>query len=46
MTRFIPEGGLENFDWAAHLAAHGPDSGRWEMRGSQLAIAWGDGGVH
>ena len=45
-TRFIPEGGLENFDWAAHLTAHGPDSGRWEMRGNQLAIAWGDGGVH
>jgi hypothetical protein len=46
VTRFIPEGGLESFDWAAHLTAHGRDSGRWEMRGSQLAIAWGDGGVH
>jgi hypothetical protein len=46
VTRFIPEGGLESFDWAAHLTIHGRDSGRWEMRGSQLAIAWGDGGVH
>jgi hypothetical protein len=46
VTRFIPEGGLENFDWAAHQIAHGRDSGRWEMRGTQLAIAWGDGGVH
>jgi len=46
VTRFIPEGGLESFDWAAHQTAHGRDSGRWEMRGNQLAIAWGDGGVH
>jgi len=46
VTRFIPEGGLESFDWATHLTAHGRDSGRWEMRGSQLAISWGDGGVH
>jgi hypothetical protein len=46
VTRFIPEGGLESFDWAAHHKAHSRDSGRWEMRGGQLAIAWGDGGVH
>ncbi len=46
VTRFIPEGGLENFDWARHQAAHSGDTGRWEMRGGQLAIAWGDGGVH
>ena len=46
VTRFIPEGGLESFDWAAHQTAHGRDTGRWEMRGSQLTIAWGDGGVH
>jgi hypothetical protein len=46
VTRAIPEGGLESFDWERHRAAHTRDSGRWEMRGSQLAIAWGDGGVH
>jgi hypothetical protein len=46
VTRAIPEGGLEHFDWARHLAAHPSNSGRWEMRGGQLAIAWGDGGVH
>lgn len=46
VTRAIPEGGLEAFDWARHEAAHSRDSGRWQMRGGQLAIAWGDGGVH
>jgi hypothetical protein len=39
VTRFIPEGGLDNFDWAKHQAAHTGDSGRWEMRGAQVAIA-------
>jgi hypothetical protein len=46
VTRFIPEGGLERFDWTTHQNAHARDSGRWEMRGDQLVIAWGDGGVH
>jgi hypothetical protein len=46
ITRAIPEGGLENFDWARHRAAHAADSGKWEMRGGQLVVAWGDGGVH
>lgn len=46
ITRAIPDGGLEHFDWARHQAAHPRDSGRWEIRGDQLVIAWGDGGVH
>ncbi len=46
VTRFIPEGGLENLDWAAHQAAHSRDTGRWETRSGRLMIAWGDGGVH
>ena len=47
VIRFIPEGGLDIFfDWAKHQTAHAGDSGRWEMRGGQVAIAWGDGGVH
>jgi hypothetical protein len=46
VTRAIPEGGLERFDWAAHEAAHSRDSGRWALKGGQLSIAWGDGGVH
>jgi hypothetical protein len=45
VTRAIPEGGLENFDWVTHQAAHSGNAGRWEMRGGRLAIAWGDGGV-
>jgi hypothetical protein len=46
VTRAVPEGGLESFDWAKHEAGHSRDTGRWEVRGGQLAIAWGDGGVH
>jgi hypothetical protein len=46
VTRSIPTGGLEHFDWAAHRAAHGGDVGTWQVEGGQLAIAWGDGGVH
>jgi hypothetical protein len=46
VTRAIPNGGLEHFDWAAHKAAHSGDVGTWEIRGGQLSIAWGDGGVH
>lgn len=46
ITRAIPEGGLENFDWNKHRAAHGPDSGTWQIRGGQLVVTWGDGGVH
>jgi hypothetical protein len=46
VTRAIPEGGLESFDWATHQAEHSRDSGRWDVRGGQIAIAWGDGGVH
>lgn len=46
VTRAIPEGGLENFDWNRHRAAHGPDTGTWQMRGGQLVVNWGDGGVH
>ena len=46
ITRAIPEGGLESFDWNKHRNAHGPDSGVWQMRGGQLVVTWGDGGVH
>jgi hypothetical protein len=46
VTRFIPAGGLERFDWAKHKAAHSGDVGTWEVRGGQLRIAWADGGVH
>ncbi len=46
VTRFIPVGGLENFDWARHQAGHAGDSGTWELVGGQLRITWGDGGVH
>jgi hypothetical protein len=46
ITRAIPEGGLERFDWNRHRAARGPDSGTWQMRGGQLVVTWGDGGVH
>jgi hypothetical protein len=46
VTRAVPEGGLESFDWAKHQVAHSRDSGRWDVRGGQIAIAWGDGGVH
>jgi hypothetical protein len=46
ITRSIPTGGLERFDWAAHRAAHGGDVGTWQMQGGQLSITWGDGGVH
>ena len=46
ITRAIPVGGLESFDWNRHRTAHGPDSGTWQMRGGQLVVTWGDGGVH
>lgn len=46
VTRFIPLGGLENFDWAQHKENHPGDSGTWKMDAEQLSIAWGDGGVH
>lgn len=46
VTRAIPEGGLETFDWERHRAAHPGDTGHWETRGSQLSITWADGGVH
>lgn len=46
VTRFIPAGGLEHFDWAGHQARHSGDSGTWESAGGQLRIVWGDGGVH
>lgn len=46
VTRVIPAGGLETFDWTKHKAAHSGDAGTWEMSGGQLRIAWGDGGVH
>ena len=46
VTRSIPYGGFEQFDWARHLADHPGDSGTWEQAGGQLSIAWGDGGVH
>jgi hypothetical protein len=46
ITRFIPAGGLDRFDWARHRADHGGDSGTWSIRGDQLRITWGDGGVH
>ncbi len=46
ITRAIPDGGLESFEWARHRAAHSGDSGTWQMRGGQLVVTWGDGGVH
>ncbi len=46
VTRFIPAGGLQHFDWTAHKAAHAGDSGSWEMAGEQLRIIWGDRGIH
>jgi hypothetical protein len=46
VTRFIPAGGLENFDWATHRAAHDRDSGTWTMANGQIRIQWGDGGVN
>src|SRR5689334_22652217 len=36
ITRAIPEGGLESFDWTRHRAAHGPDSGTWQMQSGHL----------
>lgn len=46
VTRAIPTGGLEAFDWARHKAAHGGDVGTWQAAGGELRIMWGDGGVH
>lgn len=46
ITRAIPVGGLESFDWARHQAAHSGDVGEWTIRAGRLRIAWGDGGVH
>ena len=46
VTRFIPAGGLEAFDWARHRKEHENDSGRWELTGETLKITWGDGGTH
>lgn len=46
ITRAVPEGGLESFDWNRHRAAHPGDSGTWQMRGGALVVTWGDGGVH
>src|SRR5689334_12186650 len=46
VTRFIPSGGLENFDWAKHRAAHDRDIGTWSMANGQLRIMWADGGVN
>jgi hypothetical protein len=46
VTRFIPTGGLENFDWAQHQTSHFGDCGTWESADGQLRIVWGDGGVN
>jgi hypothetical protein len=46
ITRAVPPGGLEHFDWARHAAGYAGDAGRWELRGGLLRVAWGDGGVH
>ncbi|MCC7066231.1 MAG: hypothetical protein IT456_25780, partial [Planctomycetes bacterium] len=46
ITRAIPAGGLEQFDWARHSAAHAGDSGVWQMSGTRLIVQWSDGGVH
>jgi hypothetical protein len=46
ITRFIPTGGLDRFDWTKHRTDHPGDSGTWEIRGGQLRVTWGDGGVH
>ena len=45
-TRFIPEQGLERFDWDKHKSGHAGDCGIWTMEGSTLTIKWGDGGTH
>jgi hypothetical protein len=46
VTRFIPTGGLEHFDWRKHATDHPRDVGTWAMSGGELRIAWADGGVH
>jgi hypothetical protein len=46
VTRSIPTGGLETFDWDRHQAGHTGDSGTWDIENGQLTIDWGDGGVH
>jgi hypothetical protein len=46
ITRAIPAGGLESFDWARHKAEHQTDVGVWRMEGRELRVVWGDGGVH
>ena len=38
ITRAIPAGGLEHFDWAAHRAAHAGDVGTWQLQGGQLDL--------
>ena len=45
VTRSIPTGGLESFDWARHQANHPKDSGTWEIHGGHLTISWGPAGV-
>jgi len=46
ITRAIPKGGLERFQWTAHRDEHERDSGTWEIQDGTLRIVWGDGGVH
>jgi hypothetical protein len=45
VTRAIPTGGLDAFNWARHLAGHAGDSGAWQLAGGELQITWGDGGI-
>lgn len=40
VTRAIPSGGLETFDWDQHQADHPGDSGAWQVDADQLTIAW------
>jgi hypothetical protein len=46
ITRAIPAGGLEAFDWNRHRADRAGDAGTWSISNGVLRIAWGDGGVH
>ena len=45
VTRSIPSGGLESFDWTRHEADHSGDSGTWALDGAELTVAWRDGGI-
>ena len=46
VTRSVPSGGLEHFDWHAHKADHPGDSGAWQVEGGVMTVIWGDGGIN